>query len=183
MRSQQAEKTFKIWLFLVILGLSGCGQPRVVIHPLLQPYPTQMVLKGSVYKIQKAINRVFKENPQGIFPKPPNFPPTFTLYWKGDRHPAEIKIFKNPVNENDVFISCNRNPVCKSAVYTDFWETPLEFIADFQVHLVPQGAEETLAEVDAVNPQVVARKTLRDVQPTTVEESEILSAIKSSLKK
>ncbi len=183
MKVQKVKKALKFWAFLAVLGLMGCWRPRVITHPLPQPCPTQMVLKGSVYKVQKALNQVFKGNPQGIFQKSPNFPPTFTLYWKGDRHPAEIKIFKNPVNENDVYISCNRNPVCKSEVYTDFWETPLEFIADFQVHLIPQGAKETLVEADAISPQVVAGKTLVDVRPTTVEENEILTAVKNALGK
>jgi hypothetical protein len=175
-------KTPKIWLFLIVLGLSGCGQLAVNTHPLPQPLPTQRIFKGSVYEVQKAINEIFKNHSEEIFQDRSNFPPTFTLYWKGDHHPDGIKIFKNPVNENDVYISCNHNPVSKTKMYTDWLGRPVEFAADFQLHIIPQE-EETLVKVIVVNPQVVGRKNVLDVQPTTVEENEILKVLQESLDK
>ena len=177
------------WPLLVVLGLlMGIaiyyqGLHQVKSHPLPQPLPTEMVLKGSVYKVQKAINRLFKTDPVQIFQNPPDHPPSFKLYWKGDHHPEGLKIFRNPVNENDVYISCNRQPICKSTVYTNGWGKPLEYLADFQLHIIPQGAKETLVKVVVVDPEVVAGKTNSAVEATTVEESEIISALKQTLKK
>ncbi len=91
-------------------------------------------------------------------------------------------IFKNPVNENDVYVSCNEMPICKSKVYSDWWGKPLEYLADFQLHIIPQGAKETLVKVITVNPKVMAGKTYLDVQPTTAEENEILNSIKNKFK-
>lgn len=182
MESFRTVKAFKNWLFLMVLGLSGCGQLAVNTNLPAQPFPTQVVLKGSVYQVQKAINEIFKDDPQNIFKNPSNFPALFTLYWKGDHHPDGIKIFKNPVNENDVYISCNQTPVCKSTVYTDWLGRPVEYTADFQLHIIPQGSEETLVKVIVFNPQVVGRKTCLNVQPTTVEENEILAVLEKSLK-
>ncbi|HJT24826.1 MAG TPA: hypothetical protein VJ873_09630 [bacterium] len=182
MESLKAEKNLKIGLFLAVLGLSGCGhQLAINTHPLPQPFPTQMVFEGSVYEVQSAINDLFKNNPQGIFENPADAPPTFTLYWKGRKHPDEIKIFKNPVNENDVYVSCNANPICKTKVYTDWLGRPVNYAVDFQLHIIPQG-EETLLKVIAFNPQVVGRDASMNVQPTTVEENEILSALNEALK-
>lgn len=172
-------KTLKICLFLAVLGLSGCGQLAVNTHPLPHPLPTQMVYEASVYEVQSAINDLFKNHSQEIFQNPSDVPPTFTLYWKGRKHPDEIKIFKNPVNENDVYVSCNGNPICKTKVYTDWLGRPVNFAADFQLHIIPQG-EETLLKVIVFNPQVVGRNSSMNVQETTVEENEILGAISKS---
>ena len=179
MESGKAVKTLKIGLFLAVLGLSGCGQLAVNTHPLSQPLPTQMVYEASVYEVQSAINDLFKNHPQQIFQNPSSVSPTFTLYWKGRKHPDEIKIFKNPVNENDVYVSCNGNPICKTKVYTDWLGRPVNFAADFQLHIIPQG-EETLLKVIVFNPQVVGRNSSMNVQETTVEENEILGAISKS---
>ena len=179
MKSLMVEKTLKRCLFLVFLGLSGCGQLAVNTHPLPQPLPTEMVFQGSVYDVQEAISDLFRDNPQGIFQIHTDVPPTYTLYWKGRKHPDEVKIFKNPVNENDVYVSCNGNPVCKTNVYTDWLGRPVNFAADFQLHIIPQG-EETLLKVIVINPQVVGRNSYLNVQPTTVEENEILTAISKS---
>ncbi len=163
-------------------GLTGCGQPTVKTHPLPQSLPTQRVFKASVYKVQKAISKSFKSDPDNLFQDLPDFPPAFSLYWKGSHHPEEITIFKNPVNENDVYISCNETPICKTKVYTDWRGRPLEFLADFQLHLIPQGAKETLVRIITVHPKVMAGKTQLDVQPTTAEENEILNSIEKNLK-
>ena len=177
----------KIGPFLVILSLleslCGCGQPTVKTHPLLQPLPTQMVFKSSVYKVQKAISEIFKSDPKNIFQNPCDYSPTFSLYWKGSHHPEEVTLFKNPVNENDVYVSCNEMPICKSKVYSDWQGRPLEYLADFQLHIIPQGAKETLVKIITVNPKVMAGKIYLDVQPTTSEENEILNSIKKNLKK
>jgi hypothetical protein len=172
--------------FLAILGLwgllAGCGQPTVNSHPLAQPLPTQMAFKASVFKVQKTISRIFKSDPKNIFQNPSDFPPSFSLYWKGGHHPEEVTLFKNPVNENDVYVSCNQLPICKSKVYTDWRGRPLEYLADFQLHIIPQGAKETWVKVITVDPKVMAGKTYLDVQPTTAEENEILNSIAKNLK-
>lgn len=187
----EPPKKRPFWPFLVALGLlSGIGIAlyvqglhKIKSHPLPQPLATEMVLKGSVYKVQKAINRLFKTDPVQIFQNPPDHPPSFKLYWKGDHHPDGIKIFRNPVDENDVYISCNQQPICKSTVYTNGWGKPLEYLADFQLHIIPQGAKETLVEAIAVGPEVLVAKTDSSVEATTVEESEILSSLQEALKK
>jgi hypothetical protein len=177
----------RIGPFLVILGLleplCGCGQPTVKTHPLPLPLPTQMVFKSSVFKVQKAISKIFKSGPKNIFQNPSVFPPAFSLYWKGSHHPEEVTLFKNPVNENDVYVSCNEMPICKSKVYSDGWGRPLEYLADFQLHIIPQGAKETLVKIITVNPKVMAGKTYLDVQPTTAEENEILDSLEKNLKR
>lgn len=179
MGSRKVVTALKMGLFMVFLGLSGCGQLAVNTHPLPQPLPTQMVYEASVYEVQSAINDLFKNHPQGIFQTLSDAPPTFTLYWKGRKHPAEIKIFKNPVNENDVYVSCNGNPICRTKVYTDWLGRPVNYAADFQLHIIPQG-EETLLKVIVINPQVAGRNSSMNVQGTTVEENEILTAISKS---
>jgi hypothetical protein len=176
----------KKWPFLAILGplglLAGCGQPTIKTHPLPQPLPTQMVFKASVFKVQKAISRIFKSDPKNIFQDPSDYPPAFSLYWKGGHHPEEVTLFKNTVNENDVYLSCNQLPFCKSKVYEDWRGRPLEYLADFQLHIIPQGAKETLVKVITVDPKVMAGKTYWDVQPTTAEENEILNSIGKNLR-
>ena len=191
--------------FWLILGASGFwiivfiywhGLNKVKSHPLPQPLPTEMVLKGSVYKVQKAIHRLFKTYPIKIFQNQPNDPLLLTLYWKGDHHPDKVRIFRNPVNENDVYVSCNDMPICKSTVYTNGWGKPLEYLADFQLHIIPQGAKETLVKVIMVNSEVIAGKRFGfgscgpgmgnvyvKVDPTSVEEGEIISALQQILKK
>lgn len=181
MKALRITKTLKKGLFLIILGLSGCSHPLAVnFHPLPQPLPTEMVYEGSVFAVQSAINDLFKNHSQDIFQNPSSTPRTFTLYWKGRKHPDEIKIFKNPVDENDVYVSCNGNPVCKTKVYTDWLGRPVDFAADFQLHIIPQG-EETLLKVIVINPQVMGNNLSVDVQPTTVEENQILEAINHSI--
>jgi hypothetical protein len=182
---QKAGNSCKRWPFLMVLGLmglAGCGEPTVKIHPLSKPLPTKMVFKSSVFKVQKAISEIFKSDPNHLFQNPSDFPPTFSLYWKGGRHPEEVTLFKNPINENDVYVSCNEMPICKSTVYSDWWGKPLEYLADFQLHIIPQGAKETLVKVITINPKVMARKTYLDVQPTKAEENEILNSIEKDLK-
>jgi hypothetical protein len=183
---QKAQNSSKNRPFLTILGLlaalTGCGQPTLKIHPLPQPFPTQMVFKSSVFKVQKVISEIFKSDPKNIFQTPSDFPPTFSLYWKGGHHPEEVTLFKNPVNENDVYVSCNEFPICKSKVYGDWRGRPLEYLADFQLHIIPQGAKETLVKVITVNPRVMVGKTYLEVQPTTVEENEILTSVRKNLR-
>ncbi len=182
---QKAGISSKNGPFLLILGLlalTGCYQPTVKTHPLSHPLSTQMVFKASVFKVQKTISEIFKSNPKDLFQLPSDSPPTFSLYWKGGRHPEEVTIFKNPVDENDVYVSCNEMPICRSKVYTDWRARPLEYLADFQLHIIPQGAKETLVKVITVNPRVMARETYLDVQPTTVEEDEILNCIEKKIK-
>ncbi len=184
---QKARNSSKNGPFLLVLGLvgtlTGCGQPTVKIQPLPLPYPTQMVFKSSVFKVQKAISEIFKSNPKNIFQTPSDFPPTFSLYWKGGHHPEEVTLFKNPVNENDVYVSCNQFPICKSKVYMDWRGRPLEYLADFQLHIIPQGAKETLVKVITVDPKIMAGKTYLRVRPTTAEENEILNSIGKKLKR
>jgi len=182
LKASKTEKTLKFGLFGVVLGLSGCGhQLAVNTHPLPQPLPTEMVYERSVYEVQSAINDLFKNHPQEIFQDRADVPPDYTLYWKGRKHPDEIKIFKNPVNENDVYVSCNRTPICKTRVYTDWLGRPVDFAADFQLHIIPQG-EETLLKVIEINPQVVGKNSSMDVRATTLEENQILDAIHQSFK-
>jgi len=193
-----SKSTIK-WPFLAAFGLfwglSGCGQSTVKTHPLPQPLPTQMVFKRSVFKVQKAISELFNSYPLVVFQTSPLNPPHFTLFWKGKKHPDEIKIFKNPVNENDVYISCNREPVCRSSVYTDWRGRDLEYMADFQLHLIPQGAKETLVRVIVIDPEVIAGKRFgfgscgpgmanayEKVEPTTVEENELLTALQKKFR-
>jgi len=181
LRVSRSLKNLKKGLFLTVLGLTGCSHPLAVnTHPLAQPLPTEMVYKGSVYEVQSAINDLFKNHPQDIFQNPSSVPPTFTLYWKGRKHPDEIKIFKNPVNENDVYVSCNGNAICKTKVYTDWLGRPVDFAADFQLHIIPQG-EETLLRVTAIDPQVVGKNSSMNVRLTTIEENQILKAINTLL--
>lgn len=155
--------------------------PNYITNPLPQPLPTQMVFKKSVFQVQKTIQLIFSSDPQKIFQAPANPPPTFSLYWKSNRHPPGIRIFRNLVNENDVYVSCNKNPICKSMVYTDGWGKPLEYLADFQMHIIPQGAKETLVRVITINAQVKVGKDYWNVLPTSVEENEILLNIKRNL--
>lgn len=179
-------KFFKKWPFLAVFGLLGislgCGQYAIQTQLLQHPFPTQMVFKGSVFKVQKDISKIFESNSLNVFQRRLNFPPAFTLYWKGVHHPDEVKIFKNPVNENDVYISCNHTPICKSTVYKSLCGQSLEYLADFQLHLIPQGAKETMVEVIAINSQVMVGKSYYNVRPTTVEENEILKALEKKLK-
>src|SRR5579862_9691914 len=95
------QNSSKNWPLLTVLSLlgafTGCGQPTVKIHPLSQPFSTQMVFKSSVFKVQKAISKIFKSDPKNIFQAPSDFSPAFSLYWKGGHHPEEVTLFKNPV--------------------------------------------------------------------------------------
>jgi hypothetical protein len=179
-----AVKTHRKWLFflffVLFFAIADWG-PNYITHPLPQPLPTQMVFKKSVFRVQQTIHQIFTTEPQALFQSPVDAPLTFTLYWKSDRHPPGIRIFRNLVNENDVYVSCNKNPICKSTVYTDGWGKPLEYFADFQMHIIPQGAKETLVRVITVNAQVKVGKDYWNVLPTTVEENEILLNIKKNL--
>src|ERR1035438_2541277 len=101
-------------------------------------------------------NGIFKNDPVKIFQLTPAQMPLLSLYWKGNKHPEGMDLFKNPVNENDVYISCNGEPVCRSRVYSDWRGRPLEFLADFHLHIIPQGAKETLVKVVVFNPEVIS---------------------------
>ncbi|HAM98707.1 MAG TPA: hypothetical protein DCQ26_08840 [Marinilabiliales bacterium] len=95
-------------------------------------------------------------------------------------------IFKKPENVHDLYLVLNK-PVSLSKVYYKFWK-PLEYSATFQLHLTSIDANRTKIEVITYNGSVFywgipfpggdhAFVKEKDVQPTTIEEYEILLRI------
>jgi hypothetical protein len=105
-------------------------------------------------------------------------------------------IFGRPVllsvgNENDAYIHNFHEPIGASAVYFSRG-TPLPYICEFQIHLVPISPQETRVVVIARNPEVIAglswwglhgspANIYKDVKPTSIEEYKILLELGSSL--
>ncbi len=196
MNDTWVEKSFKNGLFLMVLGcfwtVTGCRQPQVQTHPLAHPLPTQATMKGSVYQVQKALQTLWKEHSDDLFSNPVLPPPPYELFWKGKKHPLGITLFQNPVNENDVYVSCSGKAIRRTNVYTDPHGNALELMEDFQVHLIPQGADETLIKVTGLDPEVLledrywwggkkGKSWLMKVDPTTEEEDQILEKLKDEL--
>lgn len=174
--------------------LGGCQEPQIQTHPLPHPLPTQANVKGSVFQVQKAIQTLWRDHTNEIFSDPVLPAPSYELFWKGRKHPAGITIFKNLVNENDVYVSCAGKPIRTTKVYTDEHGRPLELLEDFQVHLIPQGSNETLVKVIGIEPIVLwedrywwggkkGRSSNFKVEPTTEEENQILEKIQTELAK
>ncbi len=168
--------------------LAGCREPQLVTHPLDHPLPTQAIVKGSVFEVQKAIEALWEEHPEGIFTEGLIPPPPYELYWRGKRHPSAITIFKEVINENDVYVSCGGKAICRTQVYTDRYGHPLDLTEDIQVHLIPQGSDETLVKVIGIGTRVLledrywwggrkGRSWTIPVEATTQEENQVLERI------
>lgn len=181
-------------LFGVFSFHLGCGPAEVKTHPLPKAFPTEHVFHVPEAEVQAAIERMCRD-PRKIFPNPANHPPLLVLIWKGERGAKGLPLYKHMVNRDDAYLSCEEEPVCKSTVYTDRRGEPLEYLADFQIHILPQGSNETYVRVTALHPRVIVGrkfafgsggfgmgKIYAEVQPTTLEESEVLSALQKHLK-
>ena len=194
----QGLKTIKNALFSMLFGvlglLAGCREPQVQTHPLPHPLATQDTLPGSVYQVQKAIQTLWQEHADGIFTDPILPAPSYELFWKGKKHPAGITIFKSLVNENDVYVSCAGKPIRTTSVYTDGHGNALALLEDFQIHLIPQGSNETLVKVIGIEPEALwedrywwggkkGRSKTFKVEPTTEEENQVLEKIKTELER
>jgi hypothetical protein len=179
-------------IFGVIGLLAGCKEPQVQTHPLAHPFPTQATLPGSVFQVQKALQVLWRDHAGQIFTDPVLPTPSYELFWKGHKHPAGITIFKSLVNENDVYVSCAGKPIRTTPVYTDEHGNALALLEDFQVHLIPQGSNETLVKVIGIEPTVLwedrywwggkkGRTRIFKVEPTTQEENLILEKLQALL--
>lgn len=113
------------------------------------------------------------------------------LYFEGSEYPLEAKeIFTYPENRQDFYLSNVDLPwLKKSYVYPGLW-----YNASFHLHINSIDATHTEVIINTINPQVIIGKKIlptfphfardykyEDVEPSTIEEYEILFLIGQEL--
>lgn len=103
------------------------------------------------------------------------------------------KSYDNPIGKNDVFYYC-WGPIAKSRVYYSEKGLPLDYLAGFHLHLTAIEAKKTKVEVFTYFSKVINGKTsglgdphgphniYTDVDPTTIEEYQLLLRLGEILK-
>jgi hypothetical protein len=108
-----------------------------------------------------------------------------------DNNPFSKDIFKNPVNKNDAYLY-SFDLFNSSIYYKD--SKPLLYSASFHIHLDSIDNNHTTVTINTIHPKVLVGKKFglrdnlrirtadfRDVEPSTVEEYEILLKIGTAI--
>ena len=189
-------KKTRLFIVLGVVGLvMGCGPSMVKIRPLRYALATQKMFHARLLKVQNTVDHIFTTGTEGLFQELPSRPPMRSIFWKNSPGSSAIKLFKNHINENDAYILCVHGPICRSTVYRDWFGRPLDYYADFQVHIVSLGSKETLVKVVALDPRVSVGKRVGSgpsglclkeifvtVAPATVEENQVLERLSDALR-
>jgi len=168
----------------IVVVLAACGAPRVEQRTLAQPNPTSYDFAVSVEAIQQAIDALytqqFREHALNSF-----------SIAKADDEPLsdeQRERFERPEGADDRYLWYMHAPMGLSLVYFVDGE-PAPYIADFHLEIQALEAQLTRVAVEAVEPQVIAGKTLLPrhelsraniylaVSPSTVEEYQLLLRI------
>jgi len=116
-----------------------------------------------------------------------------TLYYlNGNLYPDSVKIFNQTNNENDFCLSTYGDPIGKSFLYSKN-DIPLDYVASFHLHLSKIDSSQTKVNVITLKSKVILGLELlpnihgvrtfdyKNVEPTTIEEYEILLKIGKTL--
>ncbi len=171
-------------LVAIAMVLAGCSAPHVEQHALPQPNPTSYDFAASVNAVHQAIDALYKRQ---FTERPLN---TFGVAKPGDEILTDEQRarFDAPGCAEDRYLSYMHEPMSLSPVYFVSGE-PAPYIADFYLKIEALDDQLTRVTVDALDPQVIAGKTLfprheltraniyLPVSPTTVEEYQLLLRI------
>ncbi len=165
----------------MILQAWACGAPQVTGRPPAEPFPTAWVYAASVDQIQSAVRRLYKlqfeERTEG----------KFYVIASGDAVLTESDEarFQAPGGEDDLILSYGHMPMGPSTVY-EVGGRPAPYLADFLLRIEVVDEGRTRVEVETIDPQVIAGRTLLPgrhftraniyvpVAATSVEEYELL---------
>jgi hypothetical protein len=171
-------------LFLLSFLLFGCSDIPERIADVKNP--TSFVFNKSKLKVREAIiekfgHLQFKD---------------MILYFNGGkfRHIDTVGIFKQPGNEDDFYLAAsNHFSIGRSCIYK-MDNSALEYSASFHVHIVSIENNQTEVKIVTIKPRVVIGKDILpsgphfvrqlkyyNVEPSTVEEYEILLTIGRAL--
>lgn len=167
-----------IGALLVALAVWFCCF-RITRKHLPAKNPTGFIFDASVPLVQAAIRLVFTDGFRGM-----------NVAFREENNPF-AKALNRLGNENDAYAYNHHMPIGKSDVYYARGE-PLEYLAEFQIHLTALDDGKTRVEIVTYGPQVICGKTLgghglglandyRSVDATTIEEYELLVRIGAAL--
>ncbi len=169
-----------LYSILIVLSVFGCNSQPV--EKVLSPKnPTSVVFRASLGKLSGIVRSEFdglKHRDMILASKNSLFFPIDTL-----------DIFDQHGNENDFLLYSVDQKVGLSYVYSGY-----EYFASFHLHLIPIDLETTKIEVRTIRPRILLEKELvpslphfarrsifEKIQPSTIEEYEILHKIGTKL--
>jgi hypothetical protein len=176
--------------FLIMMICNSCIGFRT--NSLKNKNPTSFVFHTSLNKLRNIIKKDFVidrsknindlMNVQDISKKSWNI-----LTVNDSNFPIKGEIFKMEENRFDLYLYSSSNPIISySKVYKKFWKS-LKYRAEFQLHFATVSENETKITIITHNPKVLYWSLnifsghpfaeYKTVQPTTIEEYEILLRI------
>lgn len=115
---------------------------------------------------------------------------TLHVAWPRENNPFAKEAFAQPGTESDAYLYTFHEPIGRSKVYYRN-NLPLEYIANFHLRIASKGQHETRVEVQTFGSEVIAgvsplgfhgpANIYVRVEPTTIEEYEILLKIGAAL--
>ena len=165
-------------IIIFVYGFNPWFRPGVTTKKLVIGNPTSYIFESSLADIHEAL----RKNGVQCCGKAIEFK---------DNALFSESILRSPGNENDAYIHNFHEPIGASAVYFSRG-TPLPYICEFHIHLVPISPRKTRVVLIAHNPEVIAGRSwwglhgspaniYKNVKPTSIEEYKILLELGSSL--
>lgn len=149
--------------------------------PMTRQNPTSYKFNANIRDIKKVINLNFNRLEYKVM----------SLAFFEDDNPFSENIFTNPVNKYDAYLY-SHNLINSSVYYKD--SKPLLYSVSFHIHLDSVSNNQTIVTINTINPEVIVgtkfgfsdnlrirTADFRKVEPSTVEEYEILLKIGTAL--
>ena len=182
-------------VIIPIILLTGCTFgliPPQVIEKHRKEYPAACVVQYPIEEVSRKFDLYIQTykwfKPEMIFKNNPR--EKLMVAERADKNlfARDHLIFENPNNKYDVFIHNFHNfPICDSSVYK-LKNKNARYLAEFQIHLQSIGPKETKISVLSFYNKIpggykwewghagfLPYPQLQDVQPTGVEENELLN--------
>ena len=165
----------------MLLLAAACGAPEVDVRPLPARYPIAWEYPASVEQVHAAVRRLYKLQFEQRVEN------AFHVLAAEDAVLTESDLarFGAPGGEDDLLLRYGHMPMGLSSVYS-VGGRPVPYLADFQLRIEALGAGRTRVEVETIDPQVIAGRTLLPgrhftrpniyvpVEATSVEEYRLL---------
>jgi hypothetical protein len=180
MRTKNNWKLFSVFFIIV-----GCACSIKIAKPIPNN-PINYIFDYKMQFVKEAIMEQFLEKPGYRFMRL-EYPERDVILSSGAK-----KVFK--LNKNDFYLDALSSSIGKSKIYFGRKGKPLDYYADFHLHLVAIDSTHTKVEISTIDPKVVIGEKLfpslphfganpkyKSVAPSTIEEYEILLLIGKGL--
>lgn len=176
----------RIYLLLVMFFLVCCSSTSQIIKTTPNN-PRSYVFDSNILQVKAIIKNEFLNKPGYRY---------MQLEYSGQDiilSSVAKKLFENESNQNDFYLHYSSS-IGKSKIAFDKKENPLDYYAEFHLHLTAIDSTHTKVEVFTIDPKVVVGRELlpslphlvrmdktKSVPPSTIEEYEILLKIGKGL--